>query len=110
MTDNSIIVEDCQTLDDDILALVQQAREHQNTIAEILNAIYDIKERLVPLLEVRGIGWSDDDGYARLAQEDLSIVYNARALDELILSDPTRFGWLREHRSEIAIPQRVLMR
>ena len=110
MTDKPQGVKDCQSLDNEILALVQHVREDQNLIAEKQNAIYEIKAQLAKLLEIRGTNWSDDFGYARLVNEDPNIVYNARALDELIHSDPVRFGWLREHRSEIVIPQRVLIR
>lgn len=99
-----------QVIDAEIHALVQQVREHQNAIEDEEQAIQRIKARLVELLEARGANWSDDYGYARLAQEGRRIHYDTQALDELIITDPLRYGWLRDYRRETTVPSRVLIR
>jgi hypothetical protein len=97
-------------IDNEIRELVLLVREHQRIITQTENAIYHLKAELSELLEIRGIGWSDDDGYACLTPKEHQISYNTRALDEIMFSDPFQYGWLEEHRSEIPIPQRVHIR
>lgn len=93
--------------DDEIADLVEEIRSNRARIERFEESIEEAKERLRVLLEDRGESWSDDDGYARLAAEGLRRYYDSGALDELIINDPLRYGWLKDYRKESAVPSRV---
>lgn len=90
-------------LDSRIAELVEVIRESQNEVVTLQARIEDAKEALRDLLEVRGTNWSDDIGYARLVSEGIRTTYDTKALDNLIVNDPLRYGWLKDYRRESAI-------
>lgn len=58
-------------------------------------------------MEARGANWSDDDGYARLMSEGHRFHYDTENLDKLLISDPLRYGRLKDFRRESIVPERV---
>ncbi len=96
-----------EALDEQITDLVSEIRQSQEIIAEHENQIHEAKERLTQLLSERGSNWSDDSGYARLVSEGTRIAYDTSALDELIIHEPLRYGWLKDYRTEQKISSRI---
>lgn len=91
------------TIDERISELVETVREHREQIAS-LEAYNDAAKReLRELLEQRGENWADEDGYARLVPESKRISYESKALDDLIISEPLHYGWLRDFRKESTV-------
>lgn len=98
---------DNEQRDTEITALVAEIREHQRVVEEEDSRIQTLKVRLAELLEARGSNWADDEGYARLVSEGLRVSYDTNQLDDLIIKDPLRYGWLREYRRENPVSGRV---
>jgi hypothetical protein len=101
---------DIAALDEQIASLVACIREERAEIETHEAEIQDAKAQLVTLIEQRGSNWSDDAGYVRLAQEGVRHDYNTDALDELIINDPLRYGWLKDYRKTSPVPSRLLVR
>ncbi|HLV36585.1 MAG TPA: hypothetical protein VKY59_15790 [Spirillospora sp.] len=89
-----------ETLDQQIAERVDMVRGMQERISALEERIEIIKEELRELLEQKGSSWSDDEGYARLVSEGIRRSYDQKALDELIINDPLRYGWLKDYRKE----------
>lgn len=87
-------------LDQQIAERVDVVRGMQERIAALEERIHGVKEELVGLLEQKGSSWTDDEGYARLVSEGIRRSYDNKALDELIINDPLRYGWLKDYRKE----------
>lgn len=94
-------------LDEKIAELVDLIRANREQIEQFEAAIDAAKDDLRELLEARGSGWSDDEGYARVAAEGVRRYYDSNALDQLIINEPLRYGWLGDYRKEAAIPSRI---
>ena len=94
-------------MDEEIADLVELIRVNRDRIESFEAAISAAKGRLRELLEERGESWSDASGYARLVAEGLRHYYDSGALDEMIISDPLRYGWLKDYRKESQIAGRV---
>jgi hypothetical protein len=96
-----------KSIDEEIAELVAIIREVNERLdeanAETRPLINAAKERLQMLLEHRGENWSDGEGYARLVSDGARIMYDAAALDDLILENPERYGWLRDYRQEVPV-------
>lgn len=92
-----------EALDQRISELVAFIRTNQQQTASIEARIALAKDELRDLLADRGENWSDDTGYALLTSEGVRRYYDTRALDELIINDPLRYGWLKDYRRESAI-------
>jgi hypothetical protein len=101
--DNSVTA----TLDPRIAELVYCIREDNQLIASAEKRIKEAKAELQLLLEVRGANWSDEAGYARLISEGHRFHYDTETLDKLLITDPLRYGWLKDFRRETVIPERV---
>ena len=86
--------------DEQIAALVDQIRANQRRIAALESHNDSTKEELAELLRRRGARWTDADGYALLREPGIRKVYDAQALDRLIVTDPLRYGWLKDYRKE----------
>jgi hypothetical protein len=102
--------ENITALDEQIASLVACIREERAEIETHEAEVQDAKAQLLPLIEQRGSNWSDEDGYVRLAQEGTRHDYDTDALDELIISDPLRYGWLKDYRKTSSVPSRLLVR
>lgn len=92
-----------ETLDQRIAELVEVVRSNQERLASLEARITEAKEELYQLLKQRGSNWADDDGYARLNTDGLRRFYDTSALDELIITDPLRYGWLKDYRREAVV-------
>lgn len=90
--------------DDKIAELVGDIRDCNDQIEAFASRISYAKSQLKMLLAERGENWSDDDGYARLVAESMRHSYDTKALDQMILSDPLRYGWLTDYRRESTLP------
>lgn len=90
-------------LDERIAELVDIVRINQQRIARLEDRIAAVKEELRALLEQRGENWSDAEGYARLVSEGVRYYYDKQALDHLIITDPLRYGWLKDYRRETIV-------
>lgn len=94
-----------KSIDQEIAELVGIIREQQARLeqveAEVLPVIEAAKERLKMLLEYRGENWADDVGYARLFAGGVRRIYDADALDRLIMENPKKYGWLTRYRREV---------
>jgi hypothetical protein len=101
---------DVTATDAQIAGLVSHIRECQSEISEREAEISRLKEQLSALLRERGSNWSDDQGYARLVSEGTRIGYDTTALDDLIINDPLRYGWLKDYRRESVVSERVQVR
>jgi len=91
------------TIDEQIAELVETIRGAQQRITTLEARISDAKVQLRVLLEQRGSNWADDEGYARIAADSVRKFYDTRALDELIITDPLRYGWLKDYRREAIV-------
>jgi hypothetical protein len=94
-------------LDEQIAELVDKVRINQQRIARLESRITSVKDDLRALLEQRGENWSDDAGYARLVSEGVRYYYDKQALDNLIITDPLRYGWLKDYRKESLVQSGV---
>jgi hypothetical protein len=92
-----------RALDTEISQLVEMVRETVDEMAGLEEKVRGAKDRLRVLLVQRGDNWSDDDGYARLMTDSVRTSYDTRALDELIINDPLRHGWLKDYRKEFSV-------
>jgi hypothetical protein len=92
-----------QFIDQQIADRVQIVRDAQEQIALLDEQIRLMKDELRELLEQKGEGWSDSAGYARLVSEGTRTAYDTKALDELIINEPLRYGWLADFRKESSI-------
>jgi hypothetical protein len=98
---------DPSAIDEEIGFLVHCIREDQREIETRQASIAQTKSRLMELIQLRGSNWSDDEGYARLASEGKRTYYDTVSLDDLIITDPLRYGWLKDYRREATIAQRL---
>jgi hypothetical protein len=89
--------------DQEIAELVDLVRGMQERIGGMQEKIQMAKERLRDLLEQSGGSWKDSEGYARLTSDSVRASYDSKALDQLILSDPLRNGWLKDYRKESVV-------
>lgn len=89
--------------DQQIAERVDLIRSIQERIAALNEKIQAAKEELVDLLTEKGSNWSDEEGYARLVAESVRRTYDTKALDELIINDPLRHGWLKDYRKETPV-------
>ena len=92
-----------ERIDEKIEGLVNRIRANQNSIIQIEDNSNVAKEQLRILLDQRGESWIDDKGYARLEGESIRRLYDTQALDDLIINDPLRYGWLVDYRKSITI-------
>jgi hypothetical protein len=99
-----------QALDAEIARLVETVREAADQMSSLEEKVQAAKEQLRVLLMQKGENWSDEDGYARLMADSIRTSYNTRALDELILRDPLRHGWLKDYRKESTVRGGVQVR
>jgi hypothetical protein len=97
-------------VDEQIATLVACIREYRDEAERFETKIREAKDQLIPLLEQRGSNWSDEYGYARMAQEGTRFDYDTAELDALILNDPLRYGWLKEYRRIGVVPSRLMVR
>lgn len=89
--------------DQQIAERVDLIRSIQERIAALNEKIQAAKEELTDLLTEKGSNWSDEEGYARLVAESVRRTYDTKALDELIINDPLRHGWLKDYRKETPV-------
>jgi hypothetical protein len=92
-----------EILDGKIAELVEDVRESQQQLNTLSERVSAAKEQLRELLEMRGSNWSDGVGYARLSSDSTRKFYDSRALDDLILTDPLQYGWLKDFRKEATV-------
>jgi hypothetical protein len=92
-----------QALDAEIAQIVEMVRETVDEMAVLEEKVRMAKDRLRILLVQRGDNWKDDDGYARLMSDSVRTSYDTRSLDELIINDPLRHGWLKDYRKEFTV-------
>ncbi|MBZ0304411.1 MAG: hypothetical protein K8J31_32040 [Anaerolineae bacterium] len=90
-------------IDQEIAERVDMVRGMQEHIGALEERISTVKDELRELLVQKGSSWSDDEGYARLVSEGVRRAYNNKALDELIIHDPLRYGWLKDYRKETSV-------
>lgn len=88
--------------DQEVRALVRQVRELNSQMEALRQEMKQAQRKLIPLLGRRGDRWSDQRGSVQIVREGVRRVYDADALDRLILSDPLRYSWLRDFRREFA--------
>lgn len=89
--------------EEEIAWLVSDIRQMTDEMEALDERVHDHKDRLRTLLEARGENWSDDRGYARLMADSTRTSYDAHALDQLIIADPTQHGWLKDYRKQFAV-------
>lgn len=90
-------------IDQQIAERVEEVRDAQVQMGTLAERVERLKNELYVLLEQKGSGWSDDTGYARLVSESVRRTYDTKSLDELIISDPLRYGWLTNYRKESTV-------
>lgn len=100
LKDQLVVEED---LDQRIAERVDVVRSIQERIAALQEKVLLVKEELRDLLDQKGESWSDDEGYARIVADSFRRTYDAKALDELIITDPLRHGWLKDYRRETPV-------
>ncbi len=83
---------------ENIERIVSEIRECKADIENLEACVRDLKEKLRDQLEQYGENWSDDSGYARIISEGERISYNTDALDNLLIEEPLRYGWLKDYR------------
>jgi hypothetical protein len=86
-----------------IKQLVEEIRSYRNEIDQLSNLVDTARENLEELLLDRGTPWKDEDGYAMLVGESERTSYDTKALDELLINDPLRYGWLTDYRRKTNI-------
>lgn len=87
----------------EITSLVELIRARKAAIADLTKDLDAARDTLEKLLIERGSAWKDEYGYAMLTSEGERVSYDTKALDELILSDPLKHGWLYDYRRKSAI-------
>jgi hypothetical protein len=92
-----------EILDGKIAELVEEVRDSQERMAALDSRISAAKTQLRELLELRGDAWTDSLGYARVTSDGVRKSYDTQALDQLILSDPLQYGWLKDYRKEFLV-------
>lgn len=92
-----------QTTDREIKTLVKAVRRMNRKMESLEEMRKVARDRLRALLVQRGENWEDDRGYARLCADSIRASYDAKALDQLIVSDPLGNGWLKEFRKESVV-------
>lgn len=95
------------TMDQRIEEVVDEIRKCRHQMEALDVCVNDLKDELRELLEARGANWSDSEGYARLVAEGERTFYDAVALDEMIIADPLRYGWLKDYRLKSTISGRI---
>jgi uncharacterized coiled-coil protein SlyX len=90
-------------LDQRIAERVDVIRSIQERIAALQDKVQSVKDELRSLLNEKGSSWSDDEGYARIIADAVRRTYDSKALDELIITDPLRHGWLKDYRKETPV-------
>lgn len=90
--------------------LVHLIRTDNDLMNQASERIQQAKLELQVLLRARGENWSDETGYARLVSAGRRITYLTSELDELIISDPLRYGWLKDYRTESHVPEHIQVR
>ncbi|MBZ0286828.1 MAG: hypothetical protein K8I30_04380 [Anaerolineae bacterium] len=90
-------------LDQRIAERVDVIRSIQERIGALQDKVLLVKDELRDLLDEKGSGWSDDEGYARIVADSVRRAYDSKALDELIITDPLRHGWLKDYRRETPV-------
>jgi septal ring factor EnvC (AmiA/AmiB activator) len=91
------------SVDQEISQLVETVRDIQTNMAGMEEKIKAAKDRLRMLLAQKGENWSDGRGYARLMSDSVRTSYDTKSLDQLIITDPLRHGWLKEYRKEFTV-------
>ena len=91
---------------EEISRLVDEIRHYKAEEERLSQCINELKVELRKLLEVHG-NWSDAEGYARIASEGMRTSYDTGALDDLIITDPLRYGWLKDYRQTSTLQSRV---
>jgi hypothetical protein len=99
---DSIMVER-DDLDLRIAERVDVVRSIQERITALQEKVQAVKDELRVLLDERGASWTDDEGYARIVADAVRRSYDSKALDELIITDPLRHGWLKDYRKETPV-------
>lgn len=94
-------------MDERIQEMVDEIRNYRHKMEALEVCVNDLKDELRALLESRGANWSDSEGYARLIAEGERTFYDAVALDEMIIADPLRYGWLKDYRNKSTVSGRV---
>jgi hypothetical protein len=97
-------------LNEQIATRVAIIRDFNDQMDAMADQIQKLKAELRVLLEQKGEGWKDKDGYARLTNEGVRTSYDTRSLDELIISEPLRYGWLKDYRKESMVPSTIQVR
>jgi hypothetical protein len=90
-------------IDQQIAERVEEVRDAQVQMGTLSERVDRLKAELIALLEQKGSNWSDDVGYARLVSEGIRRTYDTKSLDELIISDPLHYGWLKDYRKESTV-------
>lgn len=90
-------------VDAEIEQLMAEYRQTADEMERLEDVQRAAKDRLRILLIQRGENWKDADGYARLVSDSSRTTYETKALDELIIADPVKNGWLKEYRKEFAV-------
>src|SRR5688500_7784365 len=90
-------------IDQQIADRVQIVRDAQAQIGLLDDQIKLMKDELRELLDQKGSGWTDSVAYVCLVAEVTRTAYVIKALDELILKEPLRYGWLGDFRKESTV-------
>lgn len=93
-------VSDTNEVETAIVELVDMIRAYRERGEAIEEKIEEAKAELRELLDKYGQSWADDEGYARLVSEGIRTSYDTKELDELIIKDPLRYGWLKDYRKQ----------
>jgi|SRR5690606_39842996 hypothetical protein len=90
-------------IDQQIAERVEEVRDAQAQMGTLSERVDRLKAEILALLEQKGSNWSDGVGYARLVSEGVRRTYDTKSLDQLIISDPLRYGWLTDYRKEFSV-------
>lgn len=90
-------------IDQQIADRVQIIRDARKQMDLLETQVDTLQNELRELIEQKGSGWKDSAGYARLIVEGERIAYDTQALDELILKEPLRYGWLADFRKRATL-------
>lgn len=87
----------------EIAVLVERIRARKAEI-DTLDAQINVDRELVKTLLIdRGESWKDEHGYAMITSEGERVSYDTKALDELVLTDPVKYGWLHDYRRKSVV-------
>ncbi|QPC84047.1 hypothetical protein G4Y79_06620 [Phototrophicus methaneseepsis] len=89
--------------DQQLVELVDEIRGYRDRIDHLREKMNEARDQVETLLIERGGSWKDDEGYAVLVSEGECTSYDANALDELLLNDPLRYGWLKDYRRKSVV-------